>query len=449
MNHNIMILKYGLTLASMISSLGAQAYFTSIFPQNPGFRSARTMSLGMSGVAASAGIENVWTNPALLSTNEKRLSITAIGSLRRFEEKRSFPVMDMFDDVVTDNVYVANRYWYNNLEGGMVLKLRKNNYLGLSKSTFWDFTYDYAEEVRGSLPSGTYNRDPVRGYNEIHRGGQITAYSIGMSQTVFSQIKIGITANILKGESMVDRYAINVLEPDEALASDSSYTFSSDVSLAETTMMPTFGISYQPNRQYQIGFSYQKGVDLSFNNVWTIPKINERTQLPGFHHPSVWDSTGQVTISLPAKMSIGVEAKMKNPLKTKAVFELHYTDWSKYKLTTESTLDTSLTQSEMNFSFKEAWEIHGGIEHYFQEQIPFRFGFIFSESPLGQEFERIQITLGSAYVWGKATFDFGIIFGSLSYRYEDIFPAMADETIDLETVNESNSSVKFSIQYDF
>jgi len=433
----------------LFSSISAQAYFSSILPQNSGFSSARSMSMGMTGVASSIGLENVWTNPALLKTDGKKLSFYATGSLRRYEEKRAFPVMDMFDDVVTNNVYAANRYWYNNLEGGMILKLRKDNYIGLSKSTFWDLTYDYAEEVRGSLPSGTYNRDPVRGYHEINRGGQITAYSISMNHTVFSKIKLGYTANILIGEKMTDRYAINVFEADEALASDSSYAFASDIKLEGSTLVPTFGIAYQVNRRYQIGLTYQKDVDLSFSDVWTIPTINERTQLPGFYHPSSWDSTGQFTISLPAKMSIGVEAKMKNPLKTKAVFELHYRDWSKYKLSTASTLDTSLTQFETNFSFKEAWEIHGGIEHYFKEQIPFRFGFIFSESPLGQEFERIQITLGSAYVWGNATFDFGVIFGSLAYRYEDIFPAVVSETINLESVNESNTSVKFSIQYDF
>ncbi len=449
MNHTTKFIKYGFVLTLIISSISAQAYFSSILFQNTSFRSARSMSLGMAGVASSTGLENVWTNPGLLKTDGKRLSFYTTASLRRYEEKRAFPVMDMFDDVVTNNVYVSNRYWYNNLEGGMILMLSEDNYIGLSKSTFWDMTYDFAEEVRGSLPSGTYNRDPVRGFHEINRGGQITAYSMSVNQTLFSKIKLGYTANILIGDNMTDRYSVNVFEADEALASDSSYNFASDVSLDGTTLLPTFGFAYQVNRRYQIGLNYQKDVELSFSNVWTIPTINEQTQLPGFHHPSVWDSTGQFTISLPAKMSIGVEAKMKNPLKTKAVFELHYRDWSKYKLTTASTLDTSQTQFETNFSFKEAWETHGGIEHYFKEQIPFRFGFILSESPLGQEFERIQITLGSAYIWGNTTFDFGLVFGAFSYRYEDIFPAIASDTIDLEFVNESNTSVKFSIQYDF
>ena len=436
-----------IALLLLHTGIVAQSYFSLILPQGQRLSSARSLSMGMSGVATSAGIDNLWMNPAMLSTRGQLLTATINGSLRRFEEKRSYPVMDMFDDVVTENVYAANRFWYPNMEGGLVAALPMDIHVGLAQSTFWDFNYDYAEEIRGSLPSGTYNRDPVRGYHEIQRSGKIMATNLGFSASLIQFIKLGASVQMLSGKDIQDRYAINVLEPDDALASDTTFNFDSNVELDGNPMMFTLGAVVQPTHGLTVGFSYQSGVEIVLRNLWSIPTINERTQLPGYWNPAGWDTTGYTITTLPEKFVVGIEAKMKNPIATKAVLELHYTNWSEFKVEAYPPIETLLPIEAVPYTLQETWEIHGGIEHVFYNKIPFRFGFIFSESPLGQEFETTRITLGSAYQWGNATFDFGIVFGSLSYRYEDLFIAVSEEIPHLDTVKESNAVATFTLKY--
>ncbi len=434
-----------LIIALIETRLDAQSYFSMIFPQETGTRSARSLSLGMVGVSTQVGIENVWTNPALLNTKNQLFSLTLNGHLQRFEEKRSYPVMDMFDDVVMNNSYVSNRYWYSNLDGGIIFSLPKNVYFGLARSIFWDFTYDYTEEVRGSLPTGTYNRDPLRGYHEINRSGKIISTDLGFSFSPFDAVKIGVGGHWLNGKNLKDRYNVNVLSQDDALASDTTFIRESEISLDKTPVVYTAGISVQPKNGLTFGFSYQTGVECTFQNLWSLPEVNERTQLPGYKNYFELDTTGYMITILPDKYSFGIEVNMKNPIDTKSMLEFHYTDWSKFTSQVYSPVDEQL--AEVPFHFQETWEIRGGVEHIFQNKIPFRFGFIYSESPLGQEFETTRITTGGSYKWGNATFDFGIIFGGLTYRYEDLFKAVSEESEFLDTVKEFNTISTFSITY--
>ena len=107
-------------------------------------------------------------NPAF-GVFDKPTSISFDISRRSYTEKRSFPVIDMFEDVVTQNVYVLNRpsfssvSWKINSDITKYVKLPL--LLSLSGSPFWDMRYEYSEEIRASLGPGVYNRDPVVGYH--------------------------------------------------------------------------------------------------------------------------------------------------------------------------------------------------------------------------------------------------------------------------------------------
>ncbi len=432
-------------LIMILSLVSAQSYFSLVVPPSFGSRSTQSLSLGMTGTATSTGPDNLWTNPAMLHT-DNRFSVTVNGSLRRFDEKRAYPVYDMFDDVAMINTYAANRHWYSDVDGGLLISLPKNAVLGLARSVFWDFTYDYAEEVRGSLPSGTYNRDPLRGYHEINRSGKIISTDIGLSVPVFSGIKWGIGVHLLDGRDIQDRYGITVLDPDDALASDSTFIRESEITLDESSTIYTTGIAFTPKNGLTIGMSYQSGTEIILKDLWSLPEIDEWTLLPGYKDLTSIEETGYAIMTLPEKLTIGVDATLANPIVTKAVMEVHYCDWSDFEQAVFYPDTEELT--EVPYTFQETWEIHGGIEHVFQNKIPFRFGFVYSESPLGQEFETTKITAGSAYRWGKAVFDFGMTFGSVQYYYPDLFRAVSEELEVLDQVKESNITAAFSLTYE-
>lgn len=422
-----------------------QSYFSLIFPQGTEVRSAKSLSMGWTGTASSIGIDNVWTNPALLET-QNRFSVSLNGYLRRIEEKRAYPVMDMFDDVVVNNTYAANRNWDTDAAGGLVIALPKQLTLGLGQSVFWDITYDYAEEVRGSLPSGTYNRDPLRGYHEINRSGKIMSTDAGLNVSMLPMFKFGLGVHLLRDKNIQDRYGVTVLDPDEALASDTTFIRESQVSLDEKPIIYTLGAAFTPKKGLTLGFTYRTEVEIALQNLWSLPCLDETTLLPGYQDLTTLTEPGSVRTTLPETFSIGIETTLKNPIATKAVLELQYTDWTDYKQEV-FTVDAEGVSTNPNL-FQETWEIRGGIEHVFQNKLPFRFGFIYSESPLGQEFETTKITAGGAYRWGKAVFDYGVIIGSVQYRYLDLFKAVSEEIEYLDQVKESNVITTFSLTYE-
>ena len=83
-----------------IVQLYGQSYFSTLLPINKYSMNARELAMGGSWYSHGK-------NPAFGIFN-KPTSISFDISRRSYTEKRSFPVIDMFDDVVTQNVYVLN-----------------------------------------------------------------------------------------------------------------------------------------------------------------------------------------------------------------------------------------------------------------------------------------------------------------------------------------------------
>jgi len=427
-------------LLSLPTAGAAQSYFSLVLPQDFGPSSARFVSQGATGVANSAGYVNLWTNPAMLGYGAQNNAVMVSSTLRRFKEDRSFTAIDMFEDKVTDNVYASNRNWYPDASGGLVLS-RENIHLSTSYAPVWDMRYDYKEEVRSSLPSGVYNRDPVAGYHVINREGQIYAASLGASAKIGEKWAVGVAYHTLLGQGLHDEYSVSVLREDPALSAQSDTAFTSDIEFDNTPGLFTIGLAYDINWRFRVGANFRSGTEITQQGLVSVPGMLNRVALPTYLQSNAPQT---VTTKLPGRLSLGIRGKMKNPIATTAQFEAHYTDWTQYEVTYADMPDSVNTLPE---NFRETWEFHVGVEHIILDKVPFRFGFIYSESPLGREFEQTAFTAGGSYKWGNVTLDIGAIFNAVNYNYVDIFPATASASSRLENVNESNARVTFTLSY--
>ena len=90
-----------------INVILGQEYFSTFLPVNNYSMDARSMAMGgVSPRSVQDPVFNAFGNPFYISFDVSRRSYT---------EKRSFPVIDMFEDVVTNNVYVLNRPAFTNV----------------------------------------------------------------------------------------------------------------------------------------------------------------------------------------------------------------------------------------------------------------------------------------------------------------------------------------------
>ena len=172
-----------------INLILGQGYFSTFFPVNNFSMDARSMAMGGANFGSMQ-------NPAFGSFG-KPFYVSFDISRRSYTEKRSFPVIDMFDDVVTQNVYVLNRPAFSSVSWAFGNDLTKYFKLpislSISGSPFWDMRYEYSEEVRASLGPGVYNRDPVVGYHLVNIGGMIQSLKFGIATKIGSKVRIGLS----------------------------------------------------------------------------------------------------------------------------------------------------------------------------------------------------------------------------------------------------------------
>mgnify|MGYP003302839650 FL=1 len=436
MHFRIKYISIFITILGINLILG-QGYFSTFFPVNNFSMDARAMAMG------GADFGSV-QNPAFGSFG-KPFYVSFDISRRSYTEKRSFPVIDMFDDVVTQNVYVLNRPAFSSVSwafGNDLTKYFKLPFsLSISGAPFWDMRYEYSEEVRASLGPGVYNRDPVVGYHLVNIEGMIQSLKIGLAAKIGSKVRIGLSLESLYENSLSYESGVNVIDQDDALAADTTMIHNISLSI-DGVVRPSLGSIIDLKKHLSLGLSYKPSADIVFQTGGLLPIVNEKTQLPGI---SFSDSTSRYTISLPQDLALSMSARLDNPTKTIVTGRLSYLDWENHDTQTvnHASIDT------VNFKYQSTIGLSFGVEHWILNKTPFRFGFIYSESPLGSEFEITKVSIGSGWVYNNISVDVAAIFGSIEYMYTDLFVPEGQSTSALERVNESNAVLKATIKYSF
>ena len=124
---------------------------------------------------------------------------------------------------------------------------------------------------------------------------------------------------------------------------------------------------------------------------------------------------------------------------------INFVDWQNHdsQVIKHAMIDT------VDFKYQSTVGISFGVEHWILNKTPFRFGFVYSESPLGDEFEITNVSIGSGWVYNNLSIDIAAIFGSVEYMYTDLFTSLGQTASDLERVNESNAVLKATLTYSF
>ena len=420
-----------------INVILGQEYFSTFLPVNNYSMDARSMAMGgVSPRSVQDPVFNAFGNPFYISFDVSRRSYT---------EKRSFPVIDMFEDVVTNNVYVLNRPAFTNVSWTLASDFEKYLTLpisiSLSGSPFWDMRYEYSEEIRASLGPGVYNRDPVVGYHLVNIGGMIQSLRLAIATKIGNRVKLGMSFESLYDDNLSYEYGVNVIDQDDALAGDSTMILNHSLSI-DNVVRSSFGAVIDLKKNMSIGLSLRPSIDIEFQTGGIVPTVNERTQLPGL---SFSDSTSNYSISLPQEIWLSMSAQLDNPTKTIVTGGFTYLNWEDHDLqiVNHSLVDT------VDYMYQSVFGVSFGVEHWILNKTPFRFGFVYSESPLGSEFEITKVSIGSGWVYDNISIDVAAIFGSIEYMYTDLFVPVSQESSVLERVNESSAVLKATIKYSF
>ena len=421
----------------LITMCSGQQYFSPLIPNNYFIPNAADLAKG--AIFSGPFSDNIFKDAA----QNYNLEINVIRN--SYAERRSFPVIDMFDDVVTQNVYALNRPAFTSyawsFSADLNQKYKMPFLVSISDGLFWDFRYDYNEEVRASLGPGVYNRDPVAGYHVVNVEGAIRSFEFGLSTSIGDKSKVGLIFENFYEDDISYIKGVNVFNQDEALASDTTNIRILDLS-ANGANRVTFGSTYDIKENISIGFNFKPKLEMKFSSDGLMPVLDEKTQLPNFE---ISDSASFYSVNLPSEMSIGFSLQVNNPTETYIHGGFVLKDWDKYDTyeVSHSKIDTAVFNYQSTFGFSL------GVEHIILGKTPLRFGFLFSESPLGEEFEITKFSIGSGFVFDNLSVDVSAIFGANDYRYQDLFQTAAQENSFLDRVDESSTVIKATVKYSF
>lgn len=353
---------------------------------------ARSLSLGHTGVLSEPLA--IGLNPAL-SSEVKNLRLATSLRITQASEDRAFPVHDSFEGFLTYNTYAMNTNYYNDFSLAVVKgsTLPYIPTIGLAWYPFSNFRYKYGEEIRGLKDP---NKDKLLARNLIKSSGEIDALSFSLSQGVTPWLGVGVSLNILRGTAKKSREtdSLNTPQTDRREVWKNRALKGSNISL---------GLTYKASGRFRFGLSYGSK-----------PTIKGDHYYQDFLGDSlIADTTLSYKLTYPWEVNFGVEYRPRSILQTRIYLETAFTRWSKLRT---SLPDTSLPK------LRDVWEIKGGVEHIFFNQIRARFGFLYQPSPFGQGMARSAFTFGTGFKSKGMDIDFGGEVGNREYRQEDLFP---------------------------
>ena len=430
-----------LLILLMSTTLHAQSYFNPLLINQLGLSHSRDVALSGANTSDYSTAMNTFSNPA---NQAGFVGLKLSGSFAAIatNENRSFPAIDQFGDVVTNNIYVVSKGLQNAFAGGVTWGSGKLA-ASLASTPFLTPAFTFKEEIRGSLYSPNINRDPLIGYHHMHQSGiiQSTGASLG---TAFGSWSAGLGLRMLHGIGLENEWGISVLDSTDvsALAAGSTLLETESWSLDNTPLLINMGLIKDFGLHWRVSASYQAAYTLESNRKSALPFYSNTLALPFVS----WIPEGvKSSINIPARLELGLRMKPSNSLPTSVYVSLAYQDWTQY----EVTYDDSLLNTSYPFenAMQEAFSISGGVEHWVSENVPFRAGFTWAESPLDSDLSQAILSGGSGWKSGPLQFDVAVQLSSLGYRYFDIFVPVGMSANSYENVRESKTNYSISVSY--
>ena len=258
----------------MFSILSAQAYYQSSIGMEYSSYNARSLAIG--SIFSDKSPFCLTSNPSNLSMgNNNRFSVvySYLGNSRL--ERRSIVVKDSFDDYLTEADYVRN-IDYNNASA---LGLKYNKDIGgiqfslaISYLPYKTYSYDYKEEIRGSLPSSDgdiFSRDPFLGNHILKSEGIQYLYSFGSSlfwrTNKYISMSFGVSSNTIKDAVITESMDIDAITIDDDISGYFSDIIPYDIEYdLDGSSFLTFGYRFQIYK-YSFGLSFEESAKIVNN----------------------------------------------------------------------------------------------------------------------------------------------------------------------------------------
>ena len=424
----------------LISSVQGQSFFNASLLGRTWQGNARAMALGHVGTTESFGMTNLFTNPALLTDGPGLRLEGGFNSAHRMES-RSYPMMDQFEDVVTENIYNITESWQTNYNGGGVWS-NGTLAVGAGMAPYWSPFFRYREDVRGNLSASNFNRDPLVGTFQLDRSGLVNETVFGMSAQL-RKFHFGVSVGLLSGSNLNTVKGTTVLRPDAALDTDTTNVTTYGYELDKATMVYRLGVSFDMTKRIRLAWNTESSAEMTFKSVTEVPFMDPSAALPGY---LISDTTMTIKQTQPSRMTLGVRLQPTNLLRTKAYFEVEFIDWSQFKI---AYPDSISGQGELTSPLSQSITLRGGVEHELFNGMPIRAGLIYAGSPLAKNLAQTWITFGSGYQYGNLIIDVAGEFGNVIYTYPDLFVVAGQTHQDDETIHESTTKFALTLAYVF
>jgi hypothetical protein len=428
-------------LLLLSTTLHAQSYFNPLLMNQLGLSHSRDVALSGANTLDYSSAMSTFSNPAN-QAGFKGFHLSGSFGAITTNENRSFPAIDQFGDVVTNNIYVVSRGMQNTFSGGATWG-REQLSVSLASTPFMTPAFTFKEEIRGSLYSPNINRDPLIGYHHQNQAGVIQASGASLG-TAFRSWSVGLGVRVLHGVGLENEWGISVLDSADvsALASGSTLLHNESWDINNTPFIMNLGVIKDFGLHWRVSASYQTAYAIESIRQSAIPLFDPTLDLPLVEWIS--DSIGS-TVKIPARLELGLRMKPSNSLPTSVYLSLAYQDWTQYELNYDDSLMTA--GSPFGFPMQETFTLSGGIEHWVNENVPFRAGFTWAESPLDRDLSQAILSGGSGWKSGPLQFDIAIQLSSVGYRYYDIFVPVGMSANAYENVRESKTNYSISVSY--
>jgi len=418
-------MRYNFFLLIIFSMISAQSIFNGYIGADSFSGSARSTAMGKTHLLNSTGSNNVRFNPAILSTGSNGVGIDF--QVRRFSsfERRSMPVRDSFDEVLTQADYVSNEFSKFLVSAGATMSLKipfiGNLGVGFIHYPLTHFTYVYSEEVRGSFSpeDGEYiSKDPLVGYHNYNSDGTLMASTVGVGA------RFGLNSDLSAGIG----FSISSTRPfkiTHETTVDSLYSDVTNLSEYPDTVI-TLEISKSKlfsGVNFQLDIGTQNSIALFFEDDFSINVTDSNIDFP-----------------------IGVDSTL----------------YIKPQLISLSWIQSSNKSTPLSFAFQldqfsyleeedDFYKWKFGFEYVTQLETPVRGGIVYtSENNISFFPSTTMFTFGSGKTIGNLNIDLSGTYELFTFQHPDLFPVEGDARPNYyDTVRDSQLNLFFAVSYSF
>ena len=450
-----------LLLILIFSLLSGQTYYQSAIGVEYNSYNARSFAMGSSFSDGSAFC--LISNPANLSMgNNSNFSIIASYLVDSKLERRSIVVKDSFEDYLTEADYVRNINFNSSYAIG--LKYNKDMgrmafSLGAAYLPYKNYSYDYKEEIRGSLPSNDgdiFSRDPFLGSHILKSEGKQNLYSLGssldwqMNENIL--MSFGISSNIIDDAVITENMSLDILPMDDNISGYFSDIIPYDIKYnLEGASFFTFAYRLEFNK-YLFGLSFEESAEI----------INNLNDFNYYYLDMTISETDDITYDIISYSELYAD----NPIIIDYIddyLELKTSNIEKpqkngfyFSIINPDKNDVSFILGYERYQYKKSYILSSnekyslGIEHYTINNTALRFGLEYKTSPFKPYISSISsFTFGLGRKINNFVFDIGGRYSQIQFNYPDLYPVIDNLFEELDIVNESNFILMGTLSYKF